>query len=79
VAAPGRENVGFQAVPRRYGKNILKALMAMVTCLNRLSDSLRIDHADDDPARLGPPDISAFLQRPATCNIRPEQRSRRTI
>jgi integrase len=54
-----------EAIPRRYGKNIPNALMSMVTCLSRLSDSLRINRADagDDPARLGRADILAFLQR----------------
>jgi hypothetical protein len=54
-----------EAIPRRYGTNIPNALMVMVTCLNRLSDSLRINRADagDDPARLSRADILAFLQR----------------
>ena len=53
------------AIPRRYGKNVPNALMGMVTCLTRLSDSLRVNRADagDDPSLLGREDIVAFLQR----------------
>lgn len=55
----------LDAIPRRYGKNIPNALMQMVVCLARLSDSLRIGRADhgDHPAKLGRADITAFLQR----------------
>lgn len=54
-----------EAIPRRYGKNVPNALMSMVSCLNRLSDSLRINRADHgaDPALLSRADINAFLQR----------------
>ncbi|MFJ3505031.1 tyrosine-type recombinase/integrase [Streptomyces sp. NPDC090135] len=53
------------AIPRRYGRNIPNSLMSMVVCLERLSESLRINREDhgDAPERLRRTDVEVFQQR----------------
>ncbi|MFB7186968.1 hypothetical protein ACFCZT_17080 [Streptomyces sp. NPDC056230] len=55
----------LDAIPRRYGRNIPNSLMSMVVCLERLSDSLRINREDhgDAPERLRRTDVEVFQQR----------------